>query len=425
VFPQRRTEDPLLPDSDRRILGLREIGDGRDEERLLFQLISDGTKDQLHYSYATGDGFAKVLRPSRFIRAGVVQVSRPASGREAGLEACTTRQLQLLVRAGTRSLFDGYVSSIRDETRAKLASVSPTHLEDFGECPQKFLLKHILGVGEIDDPEHEIQVNHRDKGTLDHSILERFYRGMSSSELTPAEIARLEVLVDETFDVHELDVPAFNRTIRDIERRATKRILREFVIADLSELHAQGLHPHYFEYRFGRPSTRRPDIVPSAPPFEVPAGDVVLRVEGTIDRIDTGAGRFRIVDYKSGKALRHQGLPEKIDRGLRLQLALYAMAVANIFGVPAEQVSGTIKPLVTGDKPKFAFALHEKQERLTETLSLFTASILNGIFPAFPDDDGSCKYCPVNHSCRTRHDSDERAAMRQHSDPRTLLAGGA
>src|SRR5205814_1171054 len=33
LFPQRRTQDPLLPDAERHQLGVREIGDGRDEER--------------------------------------------------------------------------------------------------------------------------------------------------------------------------------------------------------------------------------------------------------------------------------------------------------------------------------------------------------------------------------------------------------
>ena len=48
------------------------------------------------------------------------------------------------------------------------------------------------------------------------------------------------------------------------------------------------------------------------------------------------------------------------------------------------------------------------------------------IGPAFPNEDdefNSCKYCPVNHSCRTKHDLDERYAMQQQRDPRTLLSG--
>jgi hypothetical protein len=117
-----------------------------------------------------------------------------------------------------------------------------------------------------------------------------------------------------------------------------------------------------------------------------------------------------------------------VDRGVRLQLALYAMAVAEFFGADAEQVSATIKPIVAGEAKleKFAFALHEKRDGLLGTLQIFVSAIVRGEFPAFPndsDDINSCKYCPVNHSCRTRHNQEERYALQQQKDPRTLLGG--
>lgn len=435
VFPQGRFEDPLIPDSERARIGLREIGDGAEEERLLLQLLFDSAEKDIRFTYATGDGFGKVLRQSRFLRA-VGSLPQHQATEQPSNQA-TQRQLQLLVQAGTQSPFDGYVPSLRPFVEAKLGALSPTQLEDFGECPHKFLLKHILDVEDLDHPEREIQVHHRDKGTLDHRVLERFYRGLTDADreaaieslprLPESLVARLEQFIDDAFDHHETDVPPFNRTVRGIERRATKRILREFVINDLADLAANELVPKHFEYQFGSVSARRAN--PSSPAFTLDTGNVTLRVEGTIDRVDAGGGKLRIVDYKSGKALRHDRLADKIDRGVRLQLALYAMAASNIFGVDAENVAGTIKPIVTGEgKSRFAFALHEKQERLLETLALFTKAIRDCVFPAFPgreDDVDSCKYCPVNHSCRTRHDLEERYAIQQQRDPRTLLDGGA
>ena len=433
VFPQRRTEDPLLPDSDRRTLGLREIGDGREEEQLLFELLAQSTTREVAYSFASGDGFGKVLRGSRYVR-GVAGSGLRVALAETHSQPATRnaqRQLQLLVKAGTKSPFDGYIHPL-DPTI--LRALSPTQLEDFGECPQKFLLKHILHVEDIDHPERELQIHHRDKGILDHRVLEKFYRFVGDDELrlplSPELADRLDDFIDDQFDEHESVAPPFNRTVRDIERRATKRILREFVTADIADLNAHGLVPRHFEYRFG---TKHREQADHPEPFVIEAGGVPVRVEGTIDRIDvspaeTGA-TYRIVDYKSGQALRHKDLDKKIDRGVRLQLALYAMAVAEFFGVDAAHVSGTIKPLVIGEtKPeKFAFVLDDKRATLLETLEIFIRAILGGTFPAFPnegDDFNSCKYCPVNHSCRTRHDLDERYAIQQARDPRTLLLGG-
>ncbi|HYO75641.1 MAG TPA: PD-(D/E)XK nuclease family protein, partial [Thermoanaerobaculia bacterium] len=273
-----------------------------------------------------------------------------------------------------------------------------------------------------------------EKGTLDHSILERFYRGVDEHELAQAAASlpqlpasftdRLDTLIDEEFDKAAALAPPFNKIVRDMERRATKRLLREFLIHDLGDLDAQQLVPRYFEYRFG---AKHRELANHPEPFVVEVGGLPVRVEGTIDRIDQGGERFRIVDYKSGKAGRHQNLGDKIDRGVRLQLALYAMAVAEFFDAKPEHVSATIKPLVVADlKPeKFAFALHEKRDALMETLQIFMRAIQAGHFPAFPNENdlefNSCKYCPVNHSCRTKHDTEERYAIAQQKDPRTLL----
>ncbi|HKO01253.1 MAG TPA: PD-(D/E)XK nuclease family protein [Thermoanaerobaculia bacterium] len=438
VFPQRRVEDPLLPDGDRRLLGVREIGNGRDEEQLLFQLLFDAAGTTLRFSYAGGDGFGKVIRASQLLRGFAESglIVRPPVGQQSGrtISPPSERQLQLLAKSGTRSVFDGYLSPDNPRFRAALERISPTHLEDFGECPQKFLLKHILGVRDHDDPERELQIHHREKGILDHGILERFYRALRDGDIEraesslpqlPADLAdALDAIVDEEFDHIESEAPPFNRPLRDIERRATKRNLREFVATDFRDLLARGLKPRHFEYTFGAKYGEEADRAES---FVVDAGGVSIRVDGRIDRIDASADdRLRIIDYKSGQALRHKDLDKKIDRGVRLQLALYAMAIADFFGADAKSVSGAIKPLIIGEikAAKFAFELADKEARLRETLQLFADAILRGIFPAFPnetDDVNSCKYCPVSHSCRTKHDVDERYALQQSKEPRTLL----
>ena len=471
IVPQRRTEDPLLTDNDRQMLGIRSIGNGREEEQLLFQIIRGGATAGLHFSYASSDGFGKPLRASQYLKAFAIEQKpeqkqevlknfskfaslviqsredgegSPARNRSgigellapsAPPRETVLRPLQLMSRAGTNSSFDGYINSpsVRARAAQTLQSVSPTQLEDFGECPQKFLLKHILRVRDHDDPEREVQINHREKGTLDHSILERFYRETTGDEIKAAAIDlprlpvplsdRLERIIDEQFDALEEKTPPWNRAMRAIERRATKRILRDFVAADLADLCENDLLPGRFEYKFGSKFKEKAD---HPEPFIIDIDGVKLKVEGMIDRVDEGPELFRIVDYKSGKALRHVDLGEKVDRGVRLQLALYAMAVADLFAVDPARVSGIIKPLVSNDASpdKFSFALDEKAAGLRETLAVFVRSILDGLFPAFPKDDSdfnACKYCPVSHSCRTRHDAQEKRAAIASGEPRTLL----
>jgi len=424
-FPQRRTEDPLLPDSERRLLGIREIGDGRDEERILFQLLFDGT-DHITFTFSSSDGFGKVLRPSQLVKNFVVE-QRPAekaallknfsfrlsvvSSPSPDNRQPTTgnrRQLQLLARSATNGPFDGFLTDPALLERFANARPSPTALEDFGECPQKFLMKYLLGAFDVDDPERELQIHHREKGSIDHRILETFYRSLTDDDYVRASeslpevprelIARLERAIDAEFDRCESDAPAFNQNIRAIERRATKRILRDFIARDLTDIFETNFRPQQFEYKFER---------------------------GRIDRIDMDGERIRIIDYKSGKALRHVNLAEKIDRGVRLQLAVYANAIAEAFHTDPANVIGVIRPVASGEaKPaSFTFNLGQKRAALQETLGIFSRAIASGRFPAFPNekDFNSCKYCPVNHSCRTKHDAEEKYAVSQLHHPRTLL----
>src|SRR5438093_1452448 len=94
---------------------------------------------------------------------------------------------------------------------------------------------------------------------------------------------------------------------------------------------------------------------------------------------------------------RHPGALLSPDhRGVRLQLPLYAIAVAQCFG--ADEVSGAIKPLVFPEikADKFAFELREKEAAVRATIELFANAIVDGRFPAFPADTdkdfNACKY---------------------------------
>ena len=446
IFPQRRRDDPLLPDADRHILGLREIGDGTDEERLLFKLLQDGAGTSIHFTLAGTDGLGNLLRPSPLIKQLAIErepnaraeILRDFSNRFAAAPVedsrprqSNARQLQRIAFAGTRSTFDGYLD-LNDAIRARitdaLQSLSPTALEDFGECPQKFLWKHVLGVRDLDEPELELHVNARDKGKLDHTVLEKFYRLLQENDIAPGATLepelcdRLDQLVDEVFDAFESRTPPFNPAMRGIERRSTKRHLRAFVAADLTDLHASGMRPAHVEYAFGSRWTN----ADHREPFVIAAHDIPMTIEGRIDRIDAANDRMRVIDYKSGKAIRHQDLAKKIDRGVRMQLALYAMAVAEFFNRDESQISGAIKPLRGGKDTKFSFDLANHAARLRETLDIFAAAILAGRFPAFPNEKDnefdSCAYCPVNHSCRTKHDDTEKYAVTRYEDPRTLLS---
>lgn len=450
-FPQRRQPDPLLSDSSRRLLGVPLIGDGEEEEDLLFELLLDSGAATLSFSFATTDGISRVFRESRYLRprSGHLPASaetraqapspQPASRSRSWLQRTgapspgLARKLHLAATIRTRSIFDGFLpDGFAEPLTRKLHQIAPTALDLFGECPQQFFFRTMLEVRELEDPEHELQIDLRKKGTLDHRILERFYRDLPSDWIaagTTGSVPRLEPriakVLDEIIETEFLrfdrENPAVNPTFRRIEKRLTRETLHDFVAADLSDLTRGDYQPVQFEYRFGASDKYGLPDYPHA--VVVSAGDHPIQVYGSIDRIDRKPdGTLRVVDYKSGRAARFRDLAEKMEAGRHLQLAFYALAIEQIFGVKDGRVEAMIKPI--GDPrtatEKFSFRLWEKRETLRDVLELFSRSIIGGRFPALPSEE-SCKYCPATLSCRSKHDADDVAMAERFDNVAALM----
>lgn len=440
--PQRRAPDAILPDDLRRHAGVREIGDGREEEQLLFALLGDAAAETIQYSCALVDTRGSEQRPSRLLRALALQIDPAAEDEIAHdfggylrqrraqeeqtvpLEAGRRLAAQLLLvrSAGQRTHYDGYLTRTPELTsalREKMLTIAPTHLEEYGECPQRFFFSRILGAREIEDPEDAAELQVNDRGILWHEVLEEFYQTVSEEEiagatstLTPPLETRLHSILDRMYDELDVRQPPLNRAIRGIERRAAKRILSEFVTSDLGDLQRSGFRPWKFEYRFGR---WQDGTGTDSDTLALDVAGYRLELHGVIDRIDRQVWqrKYRVVDYKSGKARRFQKIAEKIDAGQALQLALYTLAVAEMLELEDHQVSGVIRPLVGGGvEEHFAFELAARRTALESALEMFLQSISDGVFPAFVAADAkNCRYCAVNHSCRTRYAPNERYAL--------------
>lgn len=198
---------------------------------------------------------------------------------------------------------------------------SVSKLEQFAECPFKFFVAAGLGAEE----RKEFQVDHRERGTFIHRLLDEFHLRLAADgrrwrDLAPADAAALAARVGEDL----LGSPEFARFAADEARRFAARTLidsaQRLLAALAGWMPGYAFDPVAVELGFGLPGSPLPG-------WRLELGGArSLLLRGRIDRVDlcrdgASAEAFAvIVDYKSS--------PKKLDalkiaHGLQLQLLAY------------------------------------------------------------------------------------------------------
>ena len=208
---------------------------------------------------------------------------------------------------------------------------SATRLERFALCPFQYLLGNVLGVRAHEDPVDEEGITPRDRGSLVHQVLEEFFAEALDRDpdagWTDADLERLHAIVDHVGEAYR----ARGMTGRDLgwelESSAIRRWLGAVLDRDADERSARQARPAAVELLFGGDS-------------EHPAAEVGLpdgrrlRFKGAIDRVDREAdGSLLVIDYKTGRGVSYRNVDDdRLDRGKRLQLPIYADAARRALG---------------------------------------------------------------------------------------------
>ncbi len=323
------------------------------------------------------------------------------------------------------------IESLREQF-SESHEFSATQLEAYAQCPFRFLLEHVLHKEPPAAPGLETDFARR--GSLVHDVLAELHRalfekreetGGGEAFLRGEEISqKFQELLGQKLQARSSGA-AVQRALEQIERR----LLAEWGVAygQQWDEYVAGLPgagnspplPAKFETAFGTP---RPGIEPTAenrPALVFGEGSEAVRVGGRIDRIDVGQVEghtvFTVIDYKSGR--RSSGKIDNLESGRKLQLALYALAVARLEiagpdGRPWHMGYWHIKD--TG------FAPETKQKKtkdgeplpiedaawaaLVATLETIIPRLASGIrsgsFPVFNADETCTSGCSYNTICR-------------------------
>ncbi len=332
--------------------------------------------------------------------------------------------------------WDGDVSGATTGTQGidptEQPSDSPSSLERWARCPFSHLLANELGLGALERPEEITTISPADKGLLIHRVLEHFFSEVTEQGAFPR--ASQPWSEDHRATLHRVAARAFGdvessgatgkAVLWELERHDILSDLDSFLEADSRQREHFGTATAHVESRFGMADSGSARSWPAAS-IELPDGGG-LRFHGLIDRVDvTESGdEALVIDYKTGSAAPYRGVADdRIDRGQRLQLPVYSLAVRGALG---SQVNVRAAYWFVSHRggykmvPSEPVALDAVLDGFEGAVSTIVSGVRGGLFPANPGqpDRGSfenCRYCDFDSLCPANRDVSWR---RTQSDPR-------
>ncbi len=363
--------DPFLSERQRESLGLQPRHADEAEERYLFHACLALPKRRLFLSYRDSDENGAAEAPSPFL-GDVRQLLEPAEGELRGrtlaetvhrlADAPSETELARTIaargpRADAVRLLE--VAGADDPTAervrlrlataldaeaatrapgplsnpAVIASLNDVHayggttLEGFDVCSYRWFVAHELSPQPLDPPPDPLL-----QGGIMHAALDDLYKERPEGDPLPRPgslgswIVRSHELVDEIATARELgEHPAERAMLARI-----KGLLTRF-LAEEAGRETAGFEPWLLEAEFSESEEVE------RPVLELDG----WRLHGAIDRVDRAPdGRALVLDYKLSSKVSAR---EKLEEEAKLQLQLYLIAVAELWG--AEIVGGLYHPL--------------------------------------------------------------------------------
>jgi len=202
---------------------------------------------------------------------------------------------------------------------------SPSAINNYLSCSSDFYYKYILGLGEIDEVEEDIQAG--SLGTAIHDVLEKLYQSHVGKILQVKDIEmmlpQVNNLLEQAFQKQEITElhSGKNHLTYNVAADVIKQFLQNEItlIKDL-ELQKKTLTILQLEQK-----------MEGELEIEVNHEKIKIKITGIADRIDKVGEEIRLIDYKTGKVKTEDlGITKLEDiskgkKGKLLQLLWYSM----------------------------------------------------------------------------------------------------
>jgi ATP-dependent helicase/nuclease subunit B len=306
------------------------------------------------------------------------------------------------------------------------STFSPTALESYAACPQRFLMSDVLRIRAVEEPERTVRIDALRRGNLFHRILQCFHEewsGSGSASLAPDARERMRAIAEQECGAAEARGETGYPAMWAADRLEVIDDCLQWLEVERADPATAALPLGACEARFGRRHAgEQAGTLSRDEPIAIELAGQTLLLSGRIDRIawDEGRTRFRVVDYKTGKVRDERSA--QLQGGRMLQLPLYVLAGAELLGIDERGGEAAyVYPTRRGEFRTIEWTGAQLAERHDEVVALLGAvldGIARGDFMVAPwDASSACRYCDFDPICPRgrpayvrRREGDERFA---------------
>ena len=194
-------------------------------------------------------------------------------------------------------------------------------LEDFARCPFRFFARRVLGIRPLGEGGEELDP--LASGRLHHAVLELFFKDRKANNRLPLHAddedrAALQRAIEAVLADFVRREHIGHPELLNVKVGRLRRELWRLIEHESKQPLEPGCLPSLFEWKFG------PLAIAATQGDE---GRMALHIHGIIDRVDLGAGKALVLDYKAGRRERYQAQLDKKLLTTSFQLPLYVAAL--------------------------------------------------------------------------------------------------
>jgi ATP-dependent helicase/nuclease subunit B len=273
---------------------------------------------------------------------------------------------------------------------------SASKINDYGLCPFRFFANNVLNLSPVEEPSEGFVADRL--GTAYHEILEKTYRQLKEQgiELTDDAIDEAAKIAEKKCE-EVLQKLLVDRKIRrsglwDFDKSEIKKRIVNLLRSEIYSDDRQAARPLAFEQSFG---------LGNQPPLVIGNSEGLIRICGSIDRIDKTDEGLVVIDYKTSRS--PISAREAVE-GRNLQLPIYLMAANRVLKRSEPVTAGFYLHIYSckrgSELPNKNLSLDDITAQAEAYIGEYVSKARGAEFPVEPNQHRCPPYCKFDVMCR-------------------------